>query len=176
MPEISSHKYDSIAGARRTLIALVVIILLLFIGSLIFMVLEGGDRIPEGRMVLAVFPFQSSILDSNRYTGFGEGLASYFGRIDPKKLSVFGPASTAHHVYPDGNNPLETGRQLEADIILVGREEPRVSGAILIAELFQVESGDLLWSREFFVNEKEDLHILQTRIGTEVTEVLDLPR
>lgn len=176
MSETSSHQYDSRSGARHTLIALVVTIIMLFLGSLIFMILEGGNRIPEGRLVLAVFPFQSSTLDSNRYNGFGEGLASYFGRIDPKELSVFGPASTARHVYPGGNNPVRAGRKLEADIILVGHEEHRDSGVMLIAELFQVESGSLLWSKEFSVNEKEDLHILQTLIGTEVTEILDLPR
>ncbi len=166
---------DPRAGARRTLAALVITMSALFVGSLIFMVMEGGRRIPEGRPVLAVLPFQGSTPGSSRYAGFGEGLASYFGRIDPRELGVLGPASTAGYFDPDGD-PLEVGRRFEADMILMGREVSGASVTTLVAELYRVDSGTLLWSGEFDVGETEDLHPVQARIGMEVTEALNLPR
>ena len=166
---------DPRAGARRTLVALVITVSLLFVGSLIFMVVEGGRRIPEGRTVLAVLPFQASAPGSSRYAGFGEGLASFFGRIDPREISVLGPASTARLFDPDGD-PLEVGRQLEADLILMGREVSSASATTVVAELYRVDSGTLLWSGEFDVGEPEDLRRVQALIGMEVTEALNLPR
>ncbi len=166
---------DPRTGARRTLAALVITVSALFVGSLIFMVMEGGRRIPKGRPVLAVLPFQSSTPGSSRYAGFGEGLASYFGRIDPRELGVLGPASTAGYFDP-GGDPLEVGRQFEADMILMGREVSGASATTLVAELYRVDSGTLLWSGEFDVGETGDLRRAQARIGMEVTEALNLPR
>lgn len=155
--------------------ALAITVFALFVGSLIFMIREGRSRIPEGRPVLAILPFKGSVSGSSRYAGFGEGLALYFGRIDPRELGVLGPASTARHVEPDGD-PLEVGRLLEADLILLGREVSGASAMTLVAELYRVDSGTLLWSGEFDVGDAGDLRTAQTRIGTEVTEALNLPR
>jgi len=168
-------QHDPREGARRTLAALVIIIASLTVGSMIFMVREGGRRIPEGRPVLAVLPFLASTPASHRYAGFGEGLAAYFSRVDPRELGVLGPASTADRFDPDGD-PIEAGRRVEADVVLAGREISRASALVLVAELFRVDSGALLWRREFVVEDAETLRAAQTRIGTEVTEALNLPR
>ena len=165
---------DPRAGARRTFLTLAVIVVGLFVGSLIFMVVEGARRVPEGRPVLAVFPFQEPTPGSSRYTGFGEGLASYFGRIDPRELGVLGPASTAARGEAD-DDPLRVGRELGADLILVGAEIARAAGPVLVVEVFRVDSGSLLWSGQFDVD-GEDLRPLQARVGREVTDVLNLPR
>ena len=165
---------DRRAGARRTFLTLAIIVAGLFVGSLIFMVVEGARRVPEGRPVLAVFPFEEPTPSSSRYTGFGEGLASYFGRIDPRELGVLGPASTAARGEAD-DDPLTVGRELGADLILVGAELPRAAGPVLVVEVFRVDSGSLLWSGQFDVD-GEDLRQLQARIGREVTDALNLPR
>ncbi len=154
--------------------ALSITVAALFAGSLIFMVVEGARRLPEGRSVLAVFPIQGLTPGSSRYAGFGEGLASYFGRVDPRELGVLGPASTADRVAADGD-PLEVGRQLAADMILVGHEVARAAGPVLVVEVFRVDSGALLWSGQFDVG-GGDLRQVRSRVGMEVTEALNLPR
>ncbi len=155
--------------------ALVITMSTFFLGGLVFMVSQGRNRIPEGRPVLAIFPFEDSTPGSSRYAGFGEGLASYFSRMDPRDLGVFGPASTADRAVP-GGDAFEVARELEADMILVGHEVARTSTRVLVSELFRVDGGALLWSGEFEVDGTEDLRVAQTRIGAEVTEVLNLPR
>ena len=168
---------ESGTGARRTLVALVILVSALFTASLLFMVLQGGRRTPEGRPILAVLPVQSASSGTvpSRFAGFGQGLASYFGRADPMVLGVLGPVSTARSAGP-GSDPLVAGMELDADIVLVGREIMADSDPIFVAELFRVDDGTSLWRREFPVGPGADLRALQTQIGAEVTEVLDLPR
>ena len=58
--EDSALVEDRKAGAHRTLTALVIMMSALFVGSLLFMVLSGDQRSPEGRRVLAVLAVQGS--------------------------------------------------------------------------------------------------------------------
>ena len=170
---------DRRAKARRTLTALLIMVSALFVGSILFMVMRGDQSAPEGRRVLAVLPFQG--LDpadgSSRYSGFGEGLAAYFGRADPNVLGVFGPASTSRYVEA-GADPLAVGQTLAADMVLVGREVPGGLSATLVVELLRVDDGSSLWRNEFEAGsaEEEERRLLLTRVATEVTEALDLPR
>lgn len=159
------------------MLALVITMLSLFVGSVTFMVLQGGKHIPEGRPLLAVLPFgdPDAQAGQNRYAGMGRALATYFGRTDPRELGVLGPASTERLVRA-GSDPLAVGRELKADLVLVGRELPGEGTPILVAELFRVDDGSLLWKGEFEVGPDVNLRALQTRIATEVTEVMDLPR
>ena len=172
-----SLQNDPRAGARRTLLALSITMLALFVGSVMFMVLQGGKRIPEGRPLLVVLPFgdPDAGAGEHRYSGMGRALATYFGRTDPRELGVLGPASTERLVIA-GSDPLAVGRELEADLVLVGREAPGEAAPILVVELFRVDDGTLLWKGEFEAGADVDLRTLQTRIATEVTEVMDLPR
>ena len=170
---------DRRAEARRTLTTLVIMVFALFVGSILFMVVRGDQGAPEGRRVLAVLPFQG--LDqadgSRRYSGFGEGLAAYFGRADPNVLAVFGPASTSSYVEA-GADPLAVGQTLAADIILVGREVPGGPPATLVVELLRVDDGSSLWRGEFEAGSEDEgeRRLLLTRVATQVTEALDLPR
>ena len=168
---------ESDAGARKTLVTLVILVSAIFIASLFFMVLEGDRRMPEGRRVLAVFPVESPASGTalSRYAGFGQGLASYFSRTDPMVLGVLGPVSTARSMVP-GSEPLTVGVDLGADIVLLGREITDDSDPRFVAELFRVDDGISLWRGEFEVGLETDFRALQMRIATEVTKVLDLPR
>ena len=76
--EDSALVEDRKAGAHRTLTALLIMMSALFVGSLLFMVLSGDQRSPEGRRVLAVLPVQGSNPETvaDRFAGFGEGLAA----------------------------------------------------------------------------------------------------
>lgn len=170
-------RVDSDAGARKTLVTLVILVSTIFVASLFFMVLEGDQRMPEGRRVLAVFPVESSVSGTalSRYAGFGQGLASYFSRADPMVLGVLGPVSTARPMVP-GSEPLAVGVDLGADIVLLGREITGDSDPRFVAELFRVDDGALLWRGEFEVGQETDFRALQMRIAAEVTKVLDLPR
>ena len=169
---------DRQAAARRTLTALMITVSALFVGSLVFMVVQGDQNAPAGRRVLAVLPVQGPNPEAgtSRYAGFGEGLAAYFGRADPMDLGVFGPASTSRFVEA-GEDPLGVGRTLGADMVLVGRE---VSGdglsATLVAELFRVDDGTTIWRGQFEVGPDLDRSTLLLRVAIEVTEALDLPR
>lgn len=159
------------------MLALVITMLALFVGSVTFMVLQGGKRIPEGRPLLVVLPFgdPDTPAGENRYVGMGRALATYFGRTDPRELGVLGPASTERLVIA-GSDPLAVGRELKADLVLVGRELPGGAAPILVAELFRVDDGRLVWKGEFEVAADADLRAIRTRIATEVTEAMDLPR
>ena len=75
-----------------------------------------------------------------------------------------------------GSNPLAVGVELGADIVLVGREIRGDSDPTLMMELFRVDDGTSVWRGQFEVGPDVDLRTLQIRIGSEVTEVLDLPR
>ena len=177
MMEDSALIEDRKAGARRTLTALVITMSALFVGSLLFMVVSGDQRSPEGRRVLAVLPVQGSGPETvaGRFAGFGEGLAAYFGRADPMVLGVFGPASTTRLV-ESGEDPLAVGRTLGADMVLVGREVTGGLSARLVTELFRVDDGTTLWRGEFEAGPDLDKSALLLRVALEVTGVLDLPR
>jgi len=164
------------AGARKTLLALVVTVSTMVIGSIMFMVSQGRNRIPEGRPMLVILPFEAATPGSTRYAGFGEGLATYFSRIDPRDLGVLGPASTTDPIAALRGDARALGRQFEADMVLMGREVIRDSQPVLLAELLRVESGQSVWSEEYYVDGPEALRTAQTQIGAEVTLVLDLPR
>jgi TolB-like protein len=170
---------DQRAGARRTLTTLLIMVSSLFAGSVMFMVVQGDQGAPEGRPVLAVLPFQSLNMEAgpSRYSGFGEGLAAYFGRADPNVLGVFGPASTSQYVEA-GADPLAVGRTLSADMVLVGREVPGGLPGTLVVELFRIDDGTTIWRGEFDAgsNVDRDRRLLLIQVATEVTEVLDLPR
>jgi TolB-like protein len=167
---------DRRAGARKTLLALVIMLTTLVSGSVVFMIREGRNRIPEGRPMLVILPFEAATPGSTRYAGFGEGLATYFSRVDPRDLGVLGPASTTDPIAAFGGDARALGRQLEADVVLMGREVIRDFQPVLVAELLRVESGANMWSEEFDVEGPEALRKAQTRIGAEVTLVLDLAR
>ena len=168
---------DQRAAARRTLTTLLITVSALFVGSLVFMVMQGDQRAPRGRRVLAVLPVQGPTPKAGpgRYAGFSEGLAAYFGRADPMDLGVFGPASTSRFV-ESGEDPLAVGRTLGADMVLVGREVGGDLSATLVAELFRVDDGTTLWRGEFEVGPDLDRSALLLRVAIEVMEVLDLPR
>ena len=167
---------DRRAGARKTLLALVVTVSTMVIGSIMFMVSQGRNRIPEGRPMLVILPFEAATPGSTRYAGFGEGLATYFSRMDPRDLGVLGPASTTDPIAALRGDAMAVGRQLEADMVLMGREVIRASQPVLLAELLRVEGGQSMWSEEYEVGGGEALRTAQTQIGAEVTLVLDLPR
>ena len=175
--ESSARIEDRKAGARRTLTALLITVSALFVGSLVFMVVEGDRRAPQGRRVLAVLPVQGLTPEAGpgRYAGFAEGLAAYFGRADPMDLGVLGPASTSRFV-ESGEDPLAVGRTLGADMVLVGRQGGGDLSATLVVELFRVDDGTTLWRGEFEVGPDSDRSALLLRVAIEVTEVLDLPR
>ena len=168
---------DRKAGARRTVTALVITMSAMFVGSLMFMVLSGDQRSPEGRRVLAVLPVQGSTPETvaGRFAGFGEGLAAYFGRADPMLLGVFGPASTARLV-ESGEDPLAVGRTLGADMVLVGREILGDLSATLVSELFRVDDGTTIWRGEYEAGPDLDRSALLLGVALEVTDALDLPR
>ena len=175
--ERSVRLEDRRAGARRTLTTLLITVSALFVGSLMFMVVRGNTSAPEGRRVLAVLPVQGSNPETvaDRFAGFGEGLAAYFGRADPMVLGVFGPASTSRLV-ESGEDPLSVGRTLGADMVLVGREVSGDLSATLVSELFRVDDGTTLWRGEYEAGLDLDRSALLLGVALEVTGVLDLPR
>ena len=175
--EDSARIEDRRAGARRTLTALVITVSALFVGAILFMIVRGDQSAPEARRVLAVLPFQgpSSEAGPGRYEGFAESLAAYFGRADPNVLYVFGPASTSVLVEA-GDDPLEVGSTLGANLVLVGREASRALAATLVVELYRVDDGTVLWRGDYDVGPNLDRRALLVQVSTEATEALDLPR
>jgi hypothetical protein len=172
MMEGSERTEQQQAAARRTLKALVITVSTLFVGSMLIMAVMGDGVVIEGRRVLAILPFQGSAsAPGNPYAGFGEGLAAYFGRADPKDLGVFGPASTSESA-ESMNDPLAIGRRFDADMVLVGRE----TSGVLVAELLRVDDGTTLWRGDFAAGPDVDRRGLLIDVATEVTQILDLPR
>ena len=166
---------DPTLHVKRTFMVIGAGVLTVFILSLLFMVSQGRKGLSDERTVLAVLPFETeSTQDStDRYAGFAEGLAAYFGRSDPQILGVLGPASTSRYM---GLDPVAIGNELLADLVVTGQEYSAEDNLILAVELIQVSDRSVLWSREFQLTEEADLRGLLVEVSTEVTSILDLPR
>ena len=166
---------DPTLHVKRTFMVAAAAVLTVFILSLLFMVSQGRKGLSDERIVLAVLPFETeSTQDStDRYAGFAEGLAAYFGRSDPQILGVLGPASTSRYM---GLDPVAIGNELLADLVVTGQEYSAEDNLILAVELIQVIDRSVLWSREFQLTEEADLRGLLVEVSTEVTSILDLPR
>jgi len=164
-------------GVQRTFMGLVTTVFVVFLFSLLFMISQGRKGLSEGRTVLAVLPFESELVQdsTDRYAGFAEGLAAYFGRTDPQILGVLGPASTERYTNR-GLEPVAIGTELLADLVVTGHESGTRDSLSLVVDLLEVVSGSNLWSREFRLDENTDLRDLLRQVSTEVTSVLDLPR
>lgn len=164
-------------GVQRTFMRLITTVGVVFLLSLLFMISQGRKGLSDGRTVLAVLPFESGLVQDStqRYAGFAEGLAAYFGRADPQILGVLGPASTGRYA-SRGLDPLAIGHELLADLVVTGRESGTRGDLSLVVDLLKVADGSILWSREFRIGENTELRDLLTEVSTEVTSVLDLPR
>ena len=164
-------------GVQRTFMRLVATVSVVFLFSLLFMISQGRKGLSEVRTVLAVLPFESELVEDSkdRYAGFAEGLAAYFGRADPQILGVLGPASTERYTNR-GLGPVAIGNELLADLVVTGREFGTRDSLSLVVDLLTVADGSNLWSREFRLDENTDFRDLLSQVSTEVTSVLDLPR
>lgn len=162
---------------RRTFLFLVSTVAIVFVSSLLFMIFQGRKGLSDERTVLAVLPIYSELVKDSpdRYEGFAEGLAAYFGRADPQILGVLGPASTDRYA-GQGMGALDIGNEVLADLIVTGREQGTEADPILLVELLQVSDASILWKREFMIGENLDLQDLLVEVSTQVTSVLDLPR
>ena len=156
MSETFSHQYDSRSGARHTLIALVVTIILLFLGSLIFMVLEGGNRIPEGRLVLAdaLSYVQSQgiskIVDVATLTG---AISTSLGNV---RMGVFGNDQNWIDAFISSSEKVgekawqfpmdeEYKKQYKSDIADIKNTGGRNGGSITGAQIIGEFAGDASW-------------------------------
>ena len=162
---------------RRTFLVLVSTVAIVFVSSLLFMIFQGRKGLSDERTVLAVLPIYSELVKASpdRYEGFAEGLAAYFGRADPQILGVLGPASTDRYA-TQGMGALDIGNEVLADLIVTGREQGTEADPILLVELLQVSDASILWKREFMIGKNLDLQDLLVEVSTQVTSVLDLPR
>jgi len=164
-------------GVKRIFLTLVTTVTIVFLSSLVFMILQGRKGLSDERTVLAVLPIQYDLPQDSpdRYSGFSEGLAAYFGRTDPQILGVLGPASTDR--YSTQNlDPVAIGNEVFADLVLAGRERDYQANSVLVMNLLQVSDGSILWSGEFNLDSSRDLRDLLVEVSTEVTSVLNLPR
>jgi TolB-like protein/DNA-binding winged helix-turn-helix (wHTH) protein/Tfp pilus assembly protein PilF len=136
---------------------------------------RAPDRLADGRIVMAVLPFENLTGDSAQEyfsDGITEEMISQLGRIDPKRLAVVARTSVIH--YKGSRTPLDQiGRELGVQYVLEGSVR-RDGGTLRIAaQLVEVEGQTQLWAREYD-RQLSSLLSLQGEIAQEVADETEL--
>ena len=158
---------------------------LVLAGGLLVLLIAAGSRWtrfrsrspqpPNGRLMLAVLPFQNLTGDSSQdyfSDGLTEEMITQLGNLDPKQLGVIARTSVMH--YKNSSTPLEQiGGELEVQYLLEGGVR-RDSGHVRItAQLIQVKDHTHLWARKYD-RELSSLLVVQGEIAQEIADEIQL--
>jgi TolB-like protein/DNA-binding winged helix-turn-helix (wHTH) protein/Tfp pilus assembly protein PilF len=169
--------HHGILGARRWPVLLGVSVLLITaLGAYLqrsrFRAGAGG---PNGRLVLAVLPFENLTGDAGQdyfSDGMTEEMISQLGRLNPEHLGVIARTSVMH--YKHGQEQLEQiGRELGVQYVLEGSVRCDSSRVRITAQLIQVRDQTHLWSREYD-RDRSNLLVLQGEIAQEIADEIQL--
>jgi len=130
---------------------------------------------PNGRLMLAVLPFQNLTGDSSQdyfSDGLTEEMISQLGNLDPKQLGVIARTSVMH--YKNSSTPLEQiGRDLGVQYLLEGGVRRDSDHVRITAQLIQVKDQTHLWARKYD-RELSSLLIVQGEIAQEIADEIQL--
>ena len=130
---------------------------------------------PEGRLRLAVLPFQSDFGDADR-AYFAEGLTEELifrlAALQPDRLEVIARSSVQS--FPAGASSVEdVGRALDVQYVLEGRIQTKDDKLSVTTSLAQVQGEVHVWSATY-EDPEDDLPALQARVTAEVARSLEV--
>ena len=158
---------------------------LILAGALFVLLIAGGSgwirsrsrspQPPNGRLMLAVLPFQNLTGDSSQdyfSDGLTEEMITQLGNLDPKQLGVIARTSVMH--YKNSSTPLEQiGGELGVQYLLEGGVRRDSNHVRITAQLIQVKDHTHLWARKYD-RELSSLLVVQGEIAQEIADEIQL--
>ncbi|HSA95551.1 MAG TPA: protein kinase, partial [Acidobacteriota bacterium] len=138
------------AWALRAALAVLVVLFGLDIGGIRARIFGRGGR-AEPDVKLAVLPLRNLTGDPSQdylSDGVTEELTALLGRLNPRRLGVFGRTSVLR--YKKGDTPIdEIGRELGVSHVLEGSMQREKSRLRINTELIRVSDGTQVWTGTF---------------------------
>jgi TolB-like protein/DNA-binding winged helix-turn-helix (wHTH) protein/Tfp pilus assembly protein PilF len=132
-------------------------------------------RPPNGRMMLAVLPFENLTGDAGQdyfSDGMTEEMITQMGNLDPQHLGVIARTSVMH--YKNSRQQLEQiGRELGVQYVLEGSVRRDSNKVRVTAQLIQMKDQTHLWARQYD-RDLSNLLALQGEIAQEIANEIQL--
>ena len=155
--------------------ALCVLLIAVSAGYLRWSILGSPSQQTQGRLMLAVLPFQNLTGDSTQEyfsDGLTEEMISQLGNLDPQHLGVIARTSVMH--YKSSQAALDqVGRELGVQYVLEGSVRRDASNVRITAQLIQTKDQSHVWARQYD-RELKGLLSLQGEIAQEIADEIQL--
>jgi TolB-like protein/DNA-binding winged helix-turn-helix (wHTH) protein len=129
----------------------------------------------NGRVMLAVLPFQNLTGDASQEyfsDGLTEEMIAQLGRIDPQRMGVIARTSVMH--YKNSPEPLDQiGRELGVQYVLEGSVRRDADKVRITAQLIQLKDQTHVWAHQYD-RELSNLLVLQGEIAHQVGDEIQL--
>src|SRR5215469_3164149 len=154
---------------RLALVGACALVLLSALGRLLFRYFAAHGLLSNGRIMLAVLPFENLTGDSNQdyfSDGLTEEMITQLGRLDPTQLGVI--ARTSAMSYKHSSKSVDQiGRELGVNYILEGSARREGGRVRITAQLIQVRDQSHVWAAEY---DRDMQSVLQ--LQTEVADAI----
>jgi TolB-like protein/DNA-binding winged helix-turn-helix (wHTH) protein/Tfp pilus assembly protein PilF len=151
------------------------LLLLIAVTSYIVWRPQSKRALPEGRVMLAVLPFENVSGDPSQdffSDGVTEQMINWLGRLDAQRLGVI--AATSAMKYKNSPKKVgEIGRELGADYILEGSVQEERGRVRITAQLIKVASQAHLWA-DSYERESSDILLAQADVARAVAQQIRL--
>lgn len=170
---------ETVRASRRrrwpVLVGACVVIVAVVAGYLFWTRAQTRPSPSQGRLMLAVLPFENLTGDPNQdyfSEGLTEEMITELGRLDPQHLGVIGRTSVMH--YKGADVPIaQVGRELGVQYVLEGSVRRSSDRVRITAELVQVKGQTHVWARDFD-RRLNDFLSVQSEIAQEIADSIQL--
>jgi TolB-like protein/DNA-binding winged helix-turn-helix (wHTH) protein len=159
----------------RLILAGVLLVLLIAAGAGWIRSRFRSPQPPNGRLMLAVLPFQNLTGDSSQdyfSDGLTEEMITQLGNLDPKQLGVIARTSVMHYKN-SSTPPAQIGGELGVQYLLEGGVRRDSDHVRITAQLIQVKDQTHLWARKYD-RELSSLLVVQGEIAQEIADEIQL--
>jgi TolB-like protein/DNA-binding winged helix-turn-helix (wHTH) protein/Tfp pilus assembly protein PilF len=160
---------------RRWLVLSLGAVVLIAIGTWLLRLLQPRFEPTNGRVMLAVLPFQNLTGDPGQEyfnDGLTEEMLTQLGNLDPQHLGVIARTSVMH--YKGSQTPLnQIGRELAVQYVIEGSVRRDASRVRISAQLIQVKDQSHLWAQQYDRELKDQL-ALQSEIAQDIADEIQL--
>ena len=159
-------------------IALVSAVSLLILGPSGYLVKQRAGfhaKVPDGKIMLAVLPFENLGSDPDQEyfsDGLTEETIARLGNLNSQQLAVIARSSSMHYKHT-GLGVTQIGRELGVDYLLQGTVHRERDTIRVTAELVQVRDQTHLWSRSY-QSDVRDVRVLQGALAQGVAAEIRL--
>lgn len=130
---------------------------------------------PNGRLMLAVLPFQNLTGDSSQdyfSDGLTEEMITQLGNLDPQHLGVIARTSVMH--YRNSEAPLDqVGRELGVQYVIEGSIRRDAGNVRITAQFIQTKDQTHVWARQYD-REMKGLLALEGEIAREIADEIQV--